>query len=53
MPVLYIYSTLFHVVDVLKGSYADGVSAEKIKANFASVELMLDSFLDYGLPLIP
>lgn len=52
VPVLSIYAILFHVVDVLKGSYSDGITAEKLKSNFYSVELMLDTFLDYGYPLI-
>ena len=52
MPVLQIYAILFHILDVLKAA-DQGLSAERLKSNFSGVELMLDSFLDYGYPLIP
>lgn len=53
MPILQLYSSLFHLADVLKGAYSDNFSAERLKANASQIELMLDSFMDYGIPLIP
>ena len=49
---LEVYGVLFHVVDVLKASFADGLTAEKARNNFSSIELMLDALLDYGFPFI-
>jgi AP-3 complex subunit mu len=37
---------------VLKVSFAEGLTAERLRNNFSSIELMLDAMLDYGYPLI-
>lgn len=41
IPVLHLFSTLFLVIDVLKGSYKEKLSAEMLKANFSSVSMVL------------
>jgi len=52
IQLLEVYGLMFHIVDVLKASFTEGVTAEKLRNNFSSIEMMLDALLDYGFPLI-